>query len=126
MLRELIKAFQAKFMEWDNEMSHNGKHMKAITSNLNEDLAQVDMIFSDKTGTLTSNIMKFYKCALGTTIEHDEKSNPGALGKKLSSISMKVDTENEDREYIKNFLMCLSICHTIIPDVAEDGKILGK
>lgn len=40
----------------------------ARTSNLNEELGQVKYIFSDKTGTLTRNIMEFKKCAVGNEI----------------------------------------------------------
>ena len=51
-------VFQSKFMEWDEEMaldrSKPGKTgMKAKTSNLNDELALVQYVFSDKTGTLT-------------------------------------------------------------------------
>lgn len=40
----------------------------ARTSNLNEELGQVKYIFSDKTGTLTRNVMEFKKCAVGNHV----------------------------------------------------------
>jgi phospholipid-transporting ATPase len=89
---EMVKVGQAKFMEWDEEMSvskeksegYSDGNMSAKTSNLNEDLGRIEHIFSDKTGTLTENIMKFNKCSIKGMIL-DEKSSPGGMERILKN-----------------------------------------
>lgn len=39
--------------------------MRAQASNLSEELGQIEYVFSDKTGTLTANIMSFKKFSVG-------------------------------------------------------------
>jgi P-type E1-E2 ATPase len=67
---EIVKWRQARNIESDPDMSFvmpNGeeKYAMARTSNLNEDLGQIEYVFSDKTGTLTRNIMELKKCSIG-------------------------------------------------------------
>ena len=44
---------------------------QARSSNMGADLGQVEYIFSDKTGTLTQNVMKFKRCSVGGEIYGD-------------------------------------------------------
>jgi P-type E1-E2 ATPase len=65
---EVVKFFQAQFIQWYSEIYDTTKDLptKVQTSNLNEQLGQVDYVFSDKTGTLTCNLMEFKKMSIGT------------------------------------------------------------
>ncbi|XP_047175437.1 probable phospholipid-transporting ATPase 8 isoform X3 [Vigna umbellata] len=64
---EIVKVLQSIFINQDQEMYHeeSDRPAHARTSNLNEELGQVDTILSDKTGTLTCNSMEFVKCSIG-------------------------------------------------------------
>lgn len=63
---EVVKVCQASFIDQDKYMydEETGNTAEARTSNLNEELGQVDTILSDKTGTLTCNQMDFLKCSI--------------------------------------------------------------
>lgn len=70
----VVYTMQALFMQNDLKMFSpflsltfrydelNDEPMRVRTSTLNDDLGQVGYIFTDKTGTLTANLMQFRKC----------------------------------------------------------------
>jgi P-type E1-E2 ATPase len=47
---------------------------KVNCQNLNEELGQIRYVFSDKTGTLTRNIMEFKMCKIGSHVYGDQDS----------------------------------------------------
>ncbi|VDN13810.1 unnamed protein product [Dibothriocephalus latus] len=63
---EVVRFIQAFFINWDQKMYDPESDTAAMarTSNLNEDLGKVKHIFSDKTGTLTRNVMEFKRCTI--------------------------------------------------------------
>ncbi|CAO3598046.1 unnamed protein product [Absidia cylindrospora] len=63
---EFVKTFQAYFIWSDLDMWDETTKTSCIPKswNLSDDLGQIKYLFSDKTGTLTRNIMEFRECSV--------------------------------------------------------------
>jgi len=61
----IVKFLQALFINYDQQMIWKDNPAMPRTSDLMEELGQVEYVFSDKTGTLTQNLMEFRKCSIG-------------------------------------------------------------
>ena len=129
---ETVKFFQAIVMMWDVDMYDRSRKLaaKVQTSTLNEELGQVRYIFSDKTGTLTKNYMQFKTMSIGTEKYGNEKklNNQRLLLQDAYGLITNVDYYDPSQklqrdlndinkyELINNFLLCLSLCNTVITD----------
>jgi len=106
---EIVRFIQAQFINWDLEMycKENDTPAVARTSNLNEELGQVGYILSDKTGTLTCNVMKFQQCSIAGRVYTENEYN---------QIVNDLNANTPNSIYIKEFLTLMSVCHTVVPE----------
>ena len=114
---------------------------KVQTSNLNEQLGQVDYVFSDKTGTLTCNLMEFKKMSIGTfsygiDTRKAKNCNPtytakcrDAADKQVTNFNFEDEaffehfqnTSHPNHQTIVDFLTHLGVCHTVVAEAKHDG-----
>jgi phospholipid-transporting ATPase len=122
---EFIKTAQSKYIEFDPGMKHGDVSMQVKTSHLNQGLSQLDIIFSDKTGTLTCNEMHFAKAWIDGTYYDEMKYPKSVMTYMLKHIPNFALMSSESRQehphwfLCQEFLMCLVLNHSIIPEMDE-------
>ncbi|XP_049950032.1 phospholipid-transporting ATPase IF-like isoform X1 [Schistocerca serialis cubense] len=110
---ELQKFLGSLFFGWDLELYCEETKQGAIcnTSDLNEELGQVEYLFTDKTGTLTENDMQFRRCSIGGVAYVENNGELFRLtedGTERNSILLQCMTPE-----IEHFLIALALCHSV-------------
>jgi phospholipid-translocating ATPase len=134
---EVVKLGQVYFINNDEKLLYNDLTGKLYNgrktnvcraTNVTEDLGQIEYVFSDKTGTLTENVMLFKRFSIGGIPLDQPQANSGRLIDLCSDLytsfikwkrqagsdsekapdSMKMDSSWND------FFTALSICNTVL------------
>uniref|UniRef100_A0A3Q2D0S6 Phospholipid-transporting ATPase n=1 Tax=Cyprinodon variegatus TaxID=28743 RepID=A0A3Q2D0S6_CYPVA len=143
---EMQKFLGSFFIGWDLDLYHEESDQKAQvnTSDLNEELGQVEYVFTDKTGTLTENEMQFRECSIngikyremngklvpeGMTDDSPDGSSPRLVIQKTNiyfymktSVQSKISTVLCDELL---FLKAVSLCHTVQISYDQPDSLLG-
>ena len=125
---EIVKIACSYLLGQDLQMYNEADDRPATarTSDLVEELGQVEFVFSDKTGTLTQNIMKFKKCSINGVIYGNDVGIGKAAGQdsRISEILANRHAGDAEKTAIVKFLIHMSLCHTVFPtETHEKNKI---
>ena len=119
---EIVKIAQSQLIYYDSKMEDPITNLpaNARTSDLIEELGQVEFIFSDKTGTLTRNEMEFRKCFVNFKIYGDkgfelQSKNYHTINGDDTAFQYLMSDKIEDlkdKNALNDFFSVCAICHS--------------
>ncbi|XP_024530611.1 phospholipid-transporting ATPase 2 isoform X2 [Selaginella moellendorffii] len=118
---DLAKSMYAKFIDWDLHMYDEKTDTPAVATNtaISEDLGQIEYILTDKTGTLTENLMVFKKCCIKGSCYGDSTRDAVKDPALLRAL-------NENDPEVLKFLTVMAVCNTVVPSRSPNGSISYK
>ncbi|KAL1882968.1 hypothetical protein Daus18300_000606 [Diaporthe australafricana] len=129
MAIEAVKLNLAVLVASDIEMHHEESDTPAgcNTNIILDDLGQIGYIFSDKTGTLTDNIMKFRRISVaGTSWWHEDRCSAAGKdptpsegrGRTTDDLVAQIrqDPKSALSQAAYEYILALAVCHTCLPE----------
>ncbi len=126
-----VKIIHTLFMQGDLHMYSEARDTRVAVNNtgLTDELGQIEMIMSDKTGTLTQNSMVFQCLAVGRRAYDLRLDADADTCRSRQSLDADLaDSSTSHGQQLRFFWLALALCHTVIVEsdiatVDEDGGV---
>ena len=111
------------FLAWDRDLysSETDEAAQVNCSDLCEELGLIEILFTDKTGTLTENVMLFKDASING-VKYDFESLKVSPAPPAPAADADRDSEEEE---ITEFLTALCVCHTVQVTGSEEDQDLN-
>eukprot|EP00941_MAST-03F_sp_MAST-3F-sp1_P001023 g1023.t1 len=116
---EMCNAFQAHFIDSDLEMYDEENDCAALcrSTNLVQELGQIEYVFSDKTGTLTQNVMQFKRCIIrGIDFIYGDTDGDESVKEFRCATLQKLrlaEKSTSGHTDLERFLLIMAVAHTV-------------
>lgn len=131
---EVCNAVQSHAMKTDPDMRHRGRILEedvdfpagVRSSNLCQELGQVSYLFSDKTGTLTQNVMELKKISVDGEIygvlDHEVEESGQSPSRGFQPGALHRDWKGSRGDCIDSFFEVMTLAHSVLVSKSKHGS----
>lgn len=112
---EVVRFIQGIFIFADVKMRSQGTPVIPKAGNLHEVLGNIEHVLTDKTGTLTKNIMRFVAASTGGNIFDIRKS------RRAFQTAVDAGKNAPARELV----LAMALCHAVVPEKVPKDESVG-